>query len=336
MRKKRLALFAGLLAAFLAAGTSPAKSNKKLAQTGFQFLSVVSDGRASALSGAVTALELGSSSLFFNPAGMANLPGFFDVAVSDNRFIADIRHNTASFAVRPSRGRYGVLGISAQWVDYGDVQGTVVDPGDIGFIDTEILKPTASAIGIGYARALTDRFSVGGQVKYVTQQLGWSRVPVSSALDSDTTRVKNRLSPLAFDFGTQFKTGIRSLVFGMSIRNFSQEVKYAREAFQLPLVFSIGISADLIDFLSKSALMQSLVVTVDATHDRSYPEQLIVGLDYRLLDMLSIRGGYVTNSDLSRFSFGVGISRYGLSFDYAYTPLDYFDPAHRMTVRIAL
>jgi hypothetical protein len=111
-------------------------------------------------------------------------------------------------------------------------------------------------------------------------------------------------------------------------------VKYAREAFQLPLLFSIGVSMDLLDLLPAGGVKQSLVLSVDATHDRSYPEQLLVGLDYTLLDLLSVRGGYVTNSDLSRFSFGVGVRRFGVSFDYAYVPLEYFDPAHRMTVRI--
>ncbi|HDQ45616.1 MAG TPA: hypothetical protein ENN17_09015, partial [bacterium] len=42
--------------------------NKKLAQTGFQFLSVVSDARGSAMAEALTSLETGSSALFFNPA----------------------------------------------------------------------------------------------------------------------------------------------------------------------------------------------------------------------------------------------------------------------------
>ncbi|HDQ44820.1 MAG TPA: DUF3308 domain-containing protein, partial [bacterium] len=44
------------------------QKNQKLAQTGFQFLSVVSDARGSAMAEALTSLETGSSALFFNPA----------------------------------------------------------------------------------------------------------------------------------------------------------------------------------------------------------------------------------------------------------------------------
>jgi hypothetical protein len=339
MRKQNVIVIAGLFTALLTTSSSPA-ANRKIAQTGFQFLSVGSDGRAAALAGAVTALEMKSGSLFFNPAGMANMPGVFDLAVSDHRFIADIRYNTLSLALRPFKGEYGVLGVSVLYVNYGDVQGTMISNSEAGYVKTEVLKPSAKAIGLGYAKALSDRFSVGGQVKYVRQDLTWSNVPVSSAVNADTTKTDNVLTPLAFDFGTQFKTGLKSLVFGMSIRNFSKEVKYAQEGFQLPLLFVMGISMDLMDFFPKTGLKQSLMMSVDATHDRSHSskasEHLLVGLDYKLMDMLSVRGGYASGEDLSGFSFGIGLNRFGVSLDYAYTPYDYFDAVQRVTARISM
>ncbi len=340
MRKYRLLLVVGLFMSLLLATNSPA-GYKKIAQTGFQFLSVNSDGQAAALSGAVISLELKSSSLFFNPAGMANMPGFLDLSVSDNLFIADIHHNTVSLALRPFSGRYGVVGFSVQYVDYGDIQGTIVSPGsDAGYAKTNILTPSARAFGLGYAKALSDRFAVGGQVKYVTQDLSWSYVPVSAEVDADTGKVTNKLSPLAFDFGTQFKTGIKSLAFGMTIRNFSQEIKYAREGFQLPLILTMGISMNLMDVLPATSMKQSLMLSVDASHDRSHTsksaEHLMIGLDYRLMDMLSVRGGYVSGEDLNNFSFGLGVTRLGVSFDYSYTPFDFFNPVQRMTARISL
>ena len=50
-----------------------AQNDQKLAQTGFQFLSVVSDARGAAMGEAMTSLQTSSSSLFFNPAGMAEM-----------------------------------------------------------------------------------------------------------------------------------------------------------------------------------------------------------------------------------------------------------------------
>ncbi|MBN2105622.1 PorV/PorQ family protein, partial [bacterium] len=312
--------------------------NQKLAQTGFQFLSVVSDARASALGEAMTSLETGSSALFFNPAGMANMEGMIDVTASDNRWIADIRHNTFSLALSPANGEYGVLGFSLQTVDYGDFYGTRVDKStDLGYVDTEIFQLTAMSAGVGYAKRLTDRFSVGGQVRWVEQDLGKSIVPViSTELDTTEGEEKNRLNPMAFDFGTQFKTGYKSLVFGMSVRNFSKEIKYVEEGFQLPLVFNLGISMDVLDFMGDRSIDHALIVSLDASHYRSHPEQVKVGLDYRLLNMLSVRGGYISNNDESGLSFGVGIQSFGLCLDYAYTPFGVFDKVQRMTARFSL
>jgi len=141
---------------------------------------------------------------------------------------------------------------------------------------------------------------------------------------------------VAFDFGTLFKTGIKSLAFGMSIRNFSNDIKYADEGFQLPLVFTIGASMDMMDLFEISGPEQSLYLSVDATHYRSHPEQLIIGLDYTFMSLLSIRTGYVTSNDEDGLNFGMGISYFGLTFDYAYTPFGLFDKVQRMTIRFAM
>jgi hypothetical protein len=331
-----LLLVAGLLAGILT--TAYAGENKKLAQSGFQFLSVISDARAAAMADAMTSLEIGSSALFFNPAGMASMEGFVDMTASLNYWIADISHNAFSLAVSPAGGRYGVFGLSFQNVDYGDFYGTRVDKStDVGYVDTDVFKLSSMAVGVGYAKRLNDRFSVGGQVRWVKQDLGESIIPqVSADLDTSLETVSNELTPLAFDFGTRFKTGFKSLVFGMSVRNFSKEIQYVEEGFQLPLVFNLGISMNVMDFWENAPLKQSLVVSIDAGHYRSHPEQLKFGLDYCLMDILSVRGGYVTNNDEDGFSFGVGVSWFGVTFDYAYSPFGIFDKVQRMTARFSM
>jgi hypothetical protein len=144
MKHKLLIILTGLLVLGLSFGF--AAENKKLAQTGFQFLSVVSDGRAASMAEAMTSLETGSSALFFNPAGMANMTGMIDIAVSDNQWIADIRHNTFSLAFSPAGGEYGVIGFSLQTVDYGDFYGTRVDKStELGYVDTDIFQLNALA-----------------------------------------------------------------------------------------------------------------------------------------------------------------------------------------------
>ena len=336
---KRFGMCLGLgLILLLTATDGSAQDYEKLAQSGMEFLNVKSDAEAAAMAGAVTTLEMGSRSLFFNPAGMARLGGKHwlngDVSFSANRWIADIEHGTFSAAVSPARGRYGVVGISLQYVDYGDLQWTMADlTQDKGYRDIdEDFSPYALAAGLGYALAITDRFSVGGQVHWIRQQLGQNYVP-DGAADIDT--VKNEVSPFSFDFGTIFKTGFKSLAFGMSIRNFSKEYKFehGKEEFQLPLIFAMGIGMDVLDLLPSKGIDQSLWISVDAVHHRSRPEQVLVGLNYTILQMLSVRVGYAGAEDENDFSFGIGAGFKYAYFDYAYTPFGIFDSVQRVTMR---
>ena len=107
----------------------------KLAQTGMQFLSVISDARAAGLGGMVTSRELNSSALFFNPATMGFSENMFDISLSLNKWIADISHNNASLSYRPGKGDWGVFGLSLQLVDYGKVQHTIVSTSEKGYED---------------------------------------------------------------------------------------------------------------------------------------------------------------------------------------------------------
>ncbi|MCX6122886.1 MAG: PorV/PorQ family protein [Ignavibacteriales bacterium] len=347
MKNKVCALFVGVLMGSLLLTSGYAQDNQKLAQTGFQFLSVVSDARSAAMADALTSLQLNSSALFSNPAGMSGMEKFFDMSASINQWIADIKHYTFSVAISPAKGNYGVIGFSVQSVDYGEFYGTRVNRSvPLGYDDTGMFKLSSLALGVGYAKQLTDRFGVGAHVRWVHQDLGESMIAVNIRTDTtdptgqrriaDTSLVTNKLSPLVFDFGTQFKTGFKSLVFGMSVRNFSGEVKYAEESFQAPLVFTLGISMDLMDLIGTGLLDQSLILSIDASHYNDHPEQLKIGVEYRIMQILFLRGGYANDNGGNGLSFGLGVSQFGFAVDYAYTPFGVFDKVQRMTARISM
>jgi len=338
MKKNMYKIIVSLIFGFMLSSFVFAQDNQKLAQTGFQFLSVVSDAKAASMAEAMTSLQIGSSALFFNPAGMTEMESFVDLSASINMWIADIRHNTFSVSVKPFDGDYGVIGLSAQFVDYGDFYGTVVDKSvALGYRDIGVFSLSAYALGLGYAKRLNDQFSVGGQIRYVKQDLGESTIAVINAgVDTTSRKTQNTLNPFVFDFGTQFKPGIHSFVFGMSVRNFSQEVKYAEEGIQAPLVFSLGISMNILDMFDQLPIDQSLFVSVDASHFRDHAEQVKLGVDYNLLDMLSLRAGYISNNDESGITYGFGVSKFGFAFDYAYTPFGVFDKVHRFTARFSM
>ncbi|MDP3442616.1 MAG: DUF3308 domain-containing protein, partial [Ignavibacteria bacterium] len=135
--------------------------DKKLAQTGMKFLSVSTDARSSGFGEAITAVDLGSASaIFYNPATMASIHEFTSLTVGNVSWIADIKHLHSAIAFAPFDGDYGVFGISFQSVDYGEFMGTIVADNEQGYVDVGSYSPTAMAIGIGYAKALSTKFSV--------------------------------------------------------------------------------------------------------------------------------------------------------------------------------
>ncbi len=313
-----------------------AQENKKLAQTGLKFLSVGVSARQAALADAFTAVEGTANSMFYNPSAMAQLGRFADVALGQITWIADIKHYYGAVAVSPWDGDYGTIGFTYHYVDYGEVQATILAKNAQGFLDVGTIKPSGYAFGIGYAKALSDRFSVGGNVKMVNQNLGSGIVEATitqgtsgnDSLLAGTREVSNTLDVLAFDFGVMYRTGFKSLNFGMSVRNFSREVTYIKEGFQLPLTFRIGVAMNLLDFLEIDPESQSLLLAVDAEHPRDYPEQIKVGLEYVFAKTVALRLGLVSPADEHTFSYGLGLQQklagVDFSLDYAYTPFGIF------------
>ena len=81
--------------------SSSLMAEQKLAQTGFQFLSVAAEAKGGAMANAMTSIEMNSGALFFNPAAMARMQGTFSLSATQNNWIADITHNSFSMAINP-------------------------------------------------------------------------------------------------------------------------------------------------------------------------------------------------------------------------------------------
>ncbi|MCC6398064.1 MAG: PorV/PorQ family protein [Bacteroidetes bacterium] len=321
-------------------------AQKKLAQTGMKFLNVMPDARAVGLGEAFTAVSGTSSSLFYNTSAMARLEGTASVSLSRTNWIADINYVYASAAFKPFEGEYGVVGVMFQIANYGDFEETVRWPNDLGYLDLGTFKPTSYLFGVGYARALNDKFSVGGNVKYVHQSLGDAVNALGPAgeliLDENgkVVRASNSTGVFAFDFGILYYTGFKSLSFGMTVRNFSKEVTYIKEGFQLPLTFRIGMAMNLLDLTEVDATEHQFLLAVDAEHPRDYQEQIRVGGEYLFMNLLALRAGYVSGGDEYSMSYGIGLRKdlegVGLAIDYAYTPWTVFSDVHRFSFQFSL
>jgi hypothetical protein len=311
---------------------------EKLAQTGMKFLSISADPRAAGMGSAMTAMEGGAAMLFYNPAGMARLGTTADVMLGQTGWIADIDYNFGSVAFSPFEGRLGVIGVSLIFADYGDLEETIYANNEQGYLDLGTFSPQAWSVGVGYARAITDRFSVGGQVKYANLDLGSSVIAIPS--EGELVRQGNEEGTTAFDFGVLYKTGFRSLNFAVSARNFAPEVTFVEESFQLPLTLQIGVAMDVLDMTPYGASdMHSLVLSLDAQNPRDFSEQIKLGGEYTFLDALVLRAGYVFPTDEEGISLGAGVRQefagIGFGADYAYTDFGVFSGVQRIALRLS-
>jgi hypothetical protein len=315
--------------------TSITFSQTKLAQTGFNFLSLSSDARSNGMGGAVNSLAGFSGAMSANPASMAEMPTLLCATFDKNKWIADISYLSSSVIVSPFSGDYGTVGLGLQYVDYGSLEGTMIDRNNPNsYIETGNFSPSAFAVALDYSKMINKQFGVGGRVKYAYQKLG-----ENTFFDDITyavTSKKNKAEAVAFDFGTIYKTDIRSIVFGMSVTNFSKEIKFESEDFQLPLLFAIGVSANLFELINSPQSNQELLIAIDWTHPRSHPEQLKVGAEYKFMGLLALRVGYVSGNDENKFTYGFGVSSYGFGIDYAYTPFGVFVNTQQFTARVSL
>ncbi len=308
---------------------------KKLAQTGLQFLKIDVSPRAAAMGGSYMMVGNDATALFYNPAGIVYSENSLDFFASQTQWVAGISY-TAS-ALTKNMGNLGTFGVSVIYANYGDdIEWTEYDATlDAGFRNLEDpVDVGAYAIGVGYGRQLTNKFSIGGQIKWAAQKLG------SSLLETGEYE-ENKVNGLAYDFGTIFYPGYKSLRIGMAIRNYSAEFDYEEKTeatFQAPLNFTIGIAMDLLDIMGEHE--NALILSVDAVHPRDYTERLNIGAEFLLMDMLAVRAGYKYNYDEEGLTLGAGLnytlSGLNVKIDYAYSPLSNFDTINRFSVGIGL
>ena len=311
--------------------------NQKRAQTGMKFLGVSVDPRAAALGNAMTALELQSSTaMFYNPASMAQLEGGH-LGLGQVQWISEINYNQASLAFSPLDGQYGVVGLSIVSANYGELEETVRSDNRQGYEDIGTFSPSALAIGVGYARQLSTRFSIGGGVRYVRQDLGESIMGYDESSDG-FSRQSNSLTTPAFDFGVLYKTGFRSLNFAASVRNFSPAVEYEEESFELPLMLNIGFAMNMMDFMPAMQNNHDFLLSLNAANPRDFYEQVSVGAEYKFMDLLALRAGYAYPNDTQGLNLGAGLNLsmgdLQIGADYAYTNVDVFSNVHRVGLNV--
>jgi hypothetical protein len=262
----------------------------KVGTTAAPFLEIDVGPRAIGMGGAFVAVANDATALYWNTAGLSRLAKN-QMIFLHTAWIADINFDFVGGAF--PLGHFGAVGFSITSLTTNEMKVRTIDePEGTG----ERFSVGDIAIGIAYAKNLTDRFSIGFQTKYIRQQI-WHMTATG----------------LAFDIGTLFTTQFSGMKIGMNVSNFGGKMQMNGKdtfinydpaptlegnndripanlrtgRFPLPLLFRVGIAMDV--FRSSGHV---LTLAADAAHPNDNTEYINLGVEYSLNDWLFLRGGY--------------------------------------------
>ena len=310
----------------------------KTGTTAAQFLKLGVGARPISLGGTFVAQANDLSALYWNPAGLANLTSA-SVQFAHTAYLADVSYNFAAFGT--PLGNAGTLAVSLLYLDSGDMAvRTIEQPRGTG----ERFKVQDFAIQVSYGRSLTDRFSIGGGVKFIQERI-WHSTASSIALDVGTLFTtpyeRLRLGASFSNFGPKMRMGGRDVVFSTDPTP-SQDglveivnASYLVDGHPLPLLFRIGLSWDA--FRTSDHI---IVLSTDAAHPNDNYEYMNVGAEYDFRNLLALRIGYrnlFEEDGEQGLTFGGGLNlrvdgALRARFDYAYADFGRLEATHWFTL----
>lgn len=308
----------------------------KVGTTSAKFLTIPVGARATAMGGAFAALANDATATYWNP-GTLSLLEKNELYFMHSDYFADIGLEYIS-AVFPWEG-FGTVGLSVTSLNMADMLVTTVD--DPEGISGAKFDAGSFAVGLSYGRSLTDKFAIGGTVKYISESIANSKA-----------------TGIAVDIGTMFITPFRDIRLGVGISNFGQKLKItgedllvqkdidpsihgnnesvnanlATDNFDLPLNLRIGLAYDPIKTASSR-----LTVALDGLHPNDNSESVNAGAEYALFnERFFLRGGYRNlfqddNENSYTLGFGLQYRAQSLHFrlDYAYADQQHLQGIHQ-------
>ena len=334
MKKALFSLCAMIVIGISTISVASSQESKRVGQSTMTFLSIDPVARSVGMGSASTSMDNDVNALFHNPAGIARLSGGA-ISINNTQWLADTKQY--SIAVGYGFTNIGSFGASVILMDNGEIPRTIPDASRQGFHQEGTFGVTQFALGVGYARQISERFAIGGHVKYVYQDLGPTDITrLVGTQQYDTLRnVENDCGVVAIDFGTIYYTGFKDLRIAMSFRNFSTKVRYAYDDFQLPVVLRVGMAMNVLAALA-DVEGHSLQMGVEVVHPNDYSDRVFLGGEYSFQDFFHLRGGYQLNVDEGAFSAGFGLAQKALDMnfklDYSYTHYgEAFGAVHRLS-----
>jgi hypothetical protein len=287
-----------------------------LAGTGFAPLKIPVGPRVVATGEAAAGYIDDASALFYNPAGLANVPTFSALFAHNQGFLDMNQEYVAAVYGSEGLGRFG---LALNYWGSGSIQGINIRGESIpGYV----FSATDWSLALGYGRRFSD-LSVGLGLKLVHEQ--------NESLA--TTAV-------ALDAGVMYKTPLKGLQAGLAVTNIGTKAKLDSEAYALPMQARLGWRYD----YSIIGVMQDFIFSGEGLGTRSDTSAgsvtspllgIAAGLECRPVSILAIRAGYRTGSDydgLSGLRAGLGLSWHGIGIDYAYAPYGKLGASHRISI----
>jgi hypothetical protein len=339
---KKTILFSGIWLAATPVLGQTGGDVSKVGTSAAPFLEIPVGARAIGMAGAFVGTSDDVTALYWNPAGIARL-NQSEALFTHTEWIADMQFDYAGLAL--SLEGFGWLGLSFTSLSMGDMLVRTVDqPEGTG----ELFDAGSFAMGVHYARSLSDKFSIGFTAKYVSERI-WNMQAHAFAVDVGTLFVTNflngmRIGATVSNFGTDMR------LEGRDTRTFHpidptntggndripQNIEL--DSWHLPLNFQFGVAVDVIKTED-----HQLTVAIDALHPTDNNESMNVGAEYGFQRIFFVRGGYqslfLTDAE-GGLSLGTGILAplFGATtkarVDYAYTDLGRLQAVHVFAVSV--
>ena len=330
-----------MMAGILLSAVCHGQQVKKIGTSSAVFLRIPVGAKGIAMGGAFTSLADDGSAMFWNPGNLPAQPGtvlFFH----HSPWLPGLNYNY--FGVSLPVADIGVFGINITSLRTQDIEITTLEA-QMGTGETYTAASTA--FGLTYAKQLTDRFSIGGTVKYLSERI-----------------FNSQAAGIAFDIGTMFITPFEDIRLGVSIANIGTDLRingddlnsyvdiapYQRgnndnivaqlktDPYSMPIIMRIGVSWDLM-FTQD----MRLTFACDGINPNDNAQSLNLGMEFAPTgDLLLLRGGYseLFLKDAERgLTLGAGLNistfdYFNISFNYAYQEFKYLGSVNHISIQL--
>lgn len=285
--------------------------------SGAEFLKIGPGARPEGMGEAFTGLSDDIHAIYYNPAGLATLKNP-ELTGMHMQWFQSIQYEFAAFAY-PTQN-YGTWGFAVTDLHTDNIDART---GDTDQANGQF-SALESAYYLSYANHVTDRLSLGGNVKFIRQ-----------SIDSVNANA------YAADGGALYETGWHGVRLGGAVQNVGTQVKFVNESDPLPFLIRGGASVPLRETNAPDCF-RNLLLSSDIIVPRDHQAGVALGGEYtgHLFDGLSysLRSGYQSlNTDvtgLSGVSMGGGLTFGRVSFDFAWVPFGDLGNTYRYALHI--